>query len=64
MVETGLVGVPGWCSSSETVVKFDFNPGNVGSSPTIQVDYSTLSIRPLDLTEQIYIFAMVQVRKS
>ena len=64
MVEPGLVGVPGWCSSTNAVVKFDFNPGNAGSSPTIQVDYSTQSSRPIDETEQIHIFAMVQVRKS
>ena len=64
MVKTGLVGVPGWSSNTTEVRKFDFKPGNAGSRPTIQVDYSTQSPRPIDATEQIYIFAMVQVRKS
>lgn len=64
MVETSLVGVPGWSTSSTKTRKFDFNPVNEGSRPTIQVVYSTQSENAVDINEQIYIFAMVQVRKS
>ena len=64
MVETGLVGVPGWCNTTAQTRKFDFNPVNAGSSPTIQVVYSTKSPNAISSGEQIYIFAMVQVRKS
>lgn len=64
MVETGLVGVPGWSTSSTKTRKFDFNPVNEGSRPTIQVVYSTQSETAVDINEQIYIFGMVQVRKS
>lgn len=64
MVETGLVGVPGWSSNTAKVRKFDFKPVNEGSRPAIQVVYSTESAGSIDDTEQIYIFAMVQVRKS
>lgn len=71
MVETGLVGFPGWSISAieyqkAPVRKFDFNPMNYGSSPrpTIQVVYSTESERSLEAHNQVHIFAMVQVRKS
>ena len=64
MVETGLVGVPGWSSNTEKFRKFDFNPVNNGSRPAIQVVYSTESGNAISPGEQIYIFAMVQVRKS
>ena len=64
MVETRLDGIPGWSSSTGDVRKFDFKPVNDGSSPTIQVVYSTDSQGSVSSGEQIYIFAMVQVRKS
>lgn len=64
MVETGLVGVPGWSSSTAEVRRFNFNPMNTGSGPIIQVVYSNKSNSSIDANEQIYIFAMVQVRKS
>lgn len=65
MVETGILGVPGWCSSTTKNIKFDFKPGNIaGSSPAIQVVYSSYSHGSIDAGEQFYIFAMVQVRKS
>ena len=64
MVETSLVGVPGWSSNTAEVRKFDFKPMNTGSRPIIQVVYSTKSENSIDPDENIYIFAMVQVRKS
>lgn len=64
MVEPGLVGVPGWSTSSTKTRKFDFNPVNEGSKHTIQVVYSTQSENAVDINEQIYIIGMVQVRKS
>lgn len=64
MVETLLDGVPGWSSSTGNVRKFKFKPVNDGSSPTIQVDYSADSQGSVSAGEQLYIFAMVQVRKS
>lgn len=64
MVETGLVGVPGWCNKTAQTRKFDFNPVNTGSSPTIQVVYSNQSSSTIEPGEQIWIVGMVQVRKS
>ena len=64
MVKTDLVGVPGWSSNTAEVRKFDFNPVNKGSSHYIQIVYSTESQSSISTKEQIYIFAMVQVRKS
>ena len=64
MVETGLVGIPGWCKTSAETPKFDFNPMNAGSGPIIQVVYSTKSSNTIESNEEIYIFGMVQVRKS
>lgn len=64
MVETGLVGVPGWCKTTAETPKFDFNPMNAGSGPIIQVVYSTKSSNTIEADEEIYIFGMVQVRKS
>ena len=64
MVETSILGVPGWCSSTAQDVKFDFKPGIFSSTHTIQLVYSSYSDGSIDAGEKIYIFAMVQVRKS
>ena len=63
MVETSLLGVPGWRSSTAQDVKFDFKPG-ISSTHTIQLVYSSYSDGSIAAGEKIYIFAMVQVRKS
>lgn len=64
MVETGLVGVPGWCTTTAQTRKFDFKPVNAGSGPTIQVVYSNKSSSTIAPNEEIWIVGMVQVRKS
>lgn len=64
MVEPNLVGVPGWCNTSAETPKFDFNPMNTGSGPTIQVVYSNKSSTTIDPDEEIWIVGMVHVRKS
>lgn len=64
MVETGLAGVPGWCNTTAQTRKFDFNPMNTSSGPTIQVVYSNKSSSTIDPNEEIWIVGMVQVRKS
>lgn len=58
------IGVPGWSSSITKTRKFDFKPGNIGSSPAIKVVYSHQSQSSISIDEHVYIFAMVQVRKS
>lgn len=63
MVKPGLIGIPGW-STTAYIRKFDFNPVNNGSRSAIQVVFSTESNKPIENTEKVYIFAMVQVRKS
>lgn len=69
MVEPSLVGLPGWSSTTQEasrsqIRKFDFKPVNDGSRPSIQVVFSTESQSSIDTQEQVFIFAMVQVRKS
>lgn len=64
MVETELLGVPGWCNTTAQTRKFDFKPVNAGSTPTIQVVYSNKSSSTIDPDEEIWIVGMVQVRKS
>lgn len=64
MVETELLGVPGWCNTPAQTRKFDFKPVNAGSSHTIQVVYSNKSSSTIDPDEEIWILGMVQVRKS